>query len=559
MAALQVWVGVAFLCVAFAGVPRLVSASSEDVADRMCSTTQNGDQTCSPPPPTCSDLNEGCEDWAWDGQCEPDANAEWMGTNCPRSCGGCASEPKFVKARDLLSLADDDELATVFIASLMNVSRTDMSVDEKKEWVEIAMRAVDKLRYAALDTDDATDYLRCVRLFGEWVMSGALTTQINRASLQELLDDSGTYDMQAFSYAGVPGLTHRVKYGLPLEMTEFIKSVVQDQTSNVDTGFGTSEASKRAHDTAKQRNVPIVAFHQALPRALADVLHTGFHPDARYWKDTHYAEVDRKGFYSWWYDYKNSHPQNAIEQVFDYLVKHYIPEEDRGRIIGGEMWVHARKPALGGLNGHPCHYDHDEHYIFQHGVYRSPLWSSLLFIEAAGGPTIVTDISPSDQDAKHRKMTRTNRDARSWLAFPENNTFIVFNGTKSHCVLPDAQRAADKNKHRITLMFGFWADECSHASPQGPCAFLPRTAKQGLKAFDLRKNAKWNYKVDVGVTPKFDWLNDFPVVNDDQFFLHQEARSQLPYSTSLPRMHQPGYTSEYPQFDFEISSMEETQ
>ena len=49
--------------------------------------------------PECRDMDEGCQDWAAQGECE--ANASFMAESCPVSCGGCQpcadkTEVKFI-------------------------------------------------------------------------------------------------------------------------------------------------------------------------------------------------------------------------------------------------------------------------------------------------------------------------------------------------------------------------------------------------------------------------------------------------------------------------------
>jgi len=73
-----------------------------------------------------------------------------------------------------------------------------------------------------------------------------------------------------------------------------------------------------------------------------------------------------------------------------------------------------------------------------------------------GGPTLVTT----------QRLTDKALAKEGWLAFPEENRFIMFDGSLLHGVVPGRGFVSDPKKCRTTFMIAFWKDITCHPDKQ---------------------------------------------------------------------------------------------
>lgn len=125
-----------------------------------------------------------------------------------------------------------------------------------------------------------------------------------------------------------------------------------------------------------------------------------------------------------------------------------------------EWWAHNRAHE----HSHQLHFDSADEGA---GGVRNPIISTVLFLEAAGGPTLVT--------AQARDSTALAQ--HGWLAYPRVNRLVAFDGSLLHCVVPG--RATQRSeRRRVTVMVSFWRrldvrDEHRAGDHLGPAKVLP--------------------------------------------------------------------------------------
>lgn len=140
----------------------------------------------------------------------------------------------------------------------------------------------------------------------------------------------------------------------------------------------------------------------------------------------------------------------------------------------GEVWAHARERD----GAHQLHYDLDEAELRASGGVRSPVASSVFYLETiadddGGAPTLVVDRVLRRGDARD-----ASDGAGGWVCAPRENRLLTFDGRLLHCVVPTIARPAPEERRRITVMVGWWADgvRLGDAGRPGPNAPLPPDA-----------------------------------------------------------------------------------
>jgi len=103
--------------------------------------------------------------------------------------------------------------------------------------------------------------------------------------------------------------------------------------------------------------------------------------------------------------------------------------------------------------GHQLHFDSDNEGC---GGVRNPIVSTVICVEGGvGGPTLVTTQKISDN-----KLAKNG-----WLVFPEENRFVMFDGSVLHGVIPGQSFVSEPQKRRITFMIAFWKEIVAHPDP----------------------------------------------------------------------------------------------
>lgn len=191
------------------------------------------------------------------------------------------------------------------------------------------------------------------------------------------------------------------------------------------------------------------------------------------------------------------------ETLIDQLVAHYragLPESARARLRGAEWWVHSRGSLLGS-DGQNFHFDTELASRNHRGVWHAPILSTVLYVEAEGGPTVVANLSVAES---HRRATHPpgehavpsdalRGDGRAWVVPAVANRVLWFDGGLLHGVLPAAiepppERGSEPGHapRRTTLMIGLSERPCD-AQAGGS------RARGGTSLFcaDYRRRAEW--------------------------------------------------------------------
>lgn len=190
----------------------------------------------------------------------------------------------------------------------------------------------------------------------------------------------------------------------------------------------------------------VCAIDGALAPPLLACMQDCLGPSARFWQDTGYAGGD-VGYFSYVHALGApaaldapaavSSMDELIETVRQLILPHF-PEVARAR--RAEWWAHNRAHS----GGHQLHFDSDDE---GRGGVRNPIASTVLFLSAAGGPTLVTQQS----------LASTALAPHGWLAYPRENRLVAFDGRLLHCVIP-GRAAFATDRRRITVMIAFWRD-----------------------------------------------------------------------------------------------------
>lgn len=230
-----------------------------------------------------------------------------------------------------------------------------------------------------------------------------------------------------------------------------------------------------------------------LPQEQYDRLCKLFAPDSPYWEQSDY---NFREYYSFYFDIKTSPSQTNV--VEDAIVNHLLPLAERTlreehntapKIVGCEWWVHTRAHVAN--LGHPLHFDTDEWLLNSKHEVSHPIVSSVLYL--TGGPgagsTIVFDQTPDSKDVA----------TQVWLSEPKNNCFMNFPGNLLHGVLPCAgdsiSNSSDSDRHRLTLMVGFWTRPVTKGRNgcrelYGPCDPLPPANEEHSWVLEAQKEIK---------------------------------------------------------------------
>jgi len=148
-------------------------------------------------------------------------------------------------------------------------------------------------------------------------------------------------------------------------------------------------------------------------------------------------------------------PRTALEEAILHLAK--LAKADPARLVGFEWWVQA----IGGAAPLGFHVDKDEAVASHEKYLLHPLWSSVFYVTSTGGGTLITNqYSPRGNGYEPEVATEA-----AW-SFPEENKFLLFNGTLLHGVVPGSATGTGgtgQGIERITFLVNFW-----HVKPKEP-------------------------------------------------------------------------------------------
>lgn len=257
-------------------------------------------------------------------------------------------------------------------------------------------------------------------------------------------------------------------------------------------------ARGRGHegDSTMTTSSPLAThIEDAVPRRLGNVLRKAFAPGSRYWTETDYST---RGYFSFLYDPRRP-PSNIVELL---IRDHLLPlVERRDEVRYCEWWTHTR--VCGRNLGHRMHFDTEETTVERTGRIVHPIISSVTYLSGGGhgGPTLLIDQRVDESEARGAA-----------LAYPQDNSFMMFPGDRLHGVLPGTeydpsffvrqrkrrrcQKSARRRpvKNRLTLMVGFWGTDADVKFKQrrrrlGPCSPFPRVTRncQWPSDFDVAK------------------------------------------------------------------------
>jgi len=213
-------------------------------------------------------------------------------------------------------------------------------------------------------------------------------------------------------------------------------------------------------------NAPRVV-DQALSASNLRSLAAIFGRDAAYWP----AHAGSDGFYSY-------NVPLADEGPLGGFLRALRPVANVTGATSGEIWAHAREAD----GAHQLHYDLDETALRSSGDTRSPIKSSVFYLETIdndGAPTLVME----------RRLGDGSTNAAGWLCAPRRNRLLTFDGSLLHCVVPPMPAPADAARRRITVMVGWWGPDVTVGDPTRPSPNRPLGAPAWLPAVAFDEDA----------------------------------------------------------------------
>ena len=217
-------------------------------------------------------------------------------------------------------------------------------------------------------------------------------------------------------------------------------------------------------------------WDSALPPPYYNFLRTALRPGARYYVENDYGGPST-GFFSFLhrlpdFDGDAGAAPSAIDGVLHAIwraVASTFPAAKNATWV--EWWAHSREKGF----GHQLHYDSIPG-LAAGDAPRHPIVSTVTYVDVGcGGPTLVFD-----------QTVASMASTKGWLAVPETNRLLAFDGSLLHCVLPGnslpaaagtAAAAADASSgggvgdggaRRTTFMANFWPSDPREGSADDP-------------------------------------------------------------------------------------------
>jgi hypothetical protein len=216
----------------------------------------------------------------------------------------------------------------------------------------------------------------------------------------------------------------------------------------------------------RAQNAPRVV-DQALSASNLRSLAAIFGRDAAYWP----AHAGSDGFYSYNVPIDDEGPLGGFLRALR-------PAANVENATSGEIWAHAREAD----GAHQLHYDLDEAALRSTGETRSPIASSVFYLETIdndGAPTLVME----------RRLGDGSTNAAGWLCAPRANRLLTFDGSLLHCVVPPIPAPADAARRRITVMVGWWGPDVTVGDPARPSPNRPLIDAAWLPAVAFDEDA----------------------------------------------------------------------
>jgi len=233
------------------------------------------------------------------------------------------------------------------------------------------------------------------------------------------------------------------------------------------------------------------AVDRALPVGLLRGVQAAFAPDSPFWSEHNYA-CGSSPFFSYVHPL-GTPPRVSFDRVLAVLHSVACAHFPRARSARyAEWWAHCRPHGV----GHQLHFDSDDE---GEGGVRNPLVSSALYLTSGvGGPTLVTDQRLGQPLAR-----------RGWHILPDENRYLLFDGTLLHGVVPGSGVVAPEagasdhmsecSRRRVSLMVAFWPSIEQRSSP-APCAARPFPFARALAQVGEDSGCRW--------PSLFDWPED---------------------------------------------------
>ena len=114
-------------------------------------------------------------------------------------------------------------------------------------------------------------------------------------------------------------------------------------------------------------------------------------------------------------------------------------------IVGAEFWAQSR-PAGAFIDPH---FDKDEFLLRSEGLMRMPCLSTVTYLSALGGPTVIFN-----QTATADKLVSPAAPDEAYFVWPRRSRHAVFQGDMYHAVRGDL---AVTGGHRVTFLINWWA------------------------------------------------------------------------------------------------------
>ena len=216
----------------------------------------------------------------------------------------------------------------------------------------------------------------------------------------------------------------------------------------------------------RAQNAPRVV-DQALSASNLRSLAAIFGRDAGYWE----AHAGSDGFYSYNVPIDDEGPLGGFLRALR-------PAANVENATSGEIWAHAREAD----GAHQLHYDLDEAALRSTGETRSPIASSVFYLETIdndGAPTLVME----------RRLGDGSTNAAGWLCAPRANRLLTFDGSLLHCVVPPIPAPSDAARRRITVMVGWWGPDVTVGDPARPSPNRPLIDAAWLPAVAFDEDA----------------------------------------------------------------------
>mmetsp|Transcript_14551 Transcript_14551/g.19403 ORF Transcript_14551/g.19403 Transcript_14551/m.19403 type:complete len:364 (-) Transcript_14551:250-1341(-) len=207
-------------------------------------------------------------------------------------------------------------------------------------------------------------------------------------------------------------------------------------------------------------------------------------------------------------------PRCFLEYIVRKIVEFNVPTEEALGAAGAEFWVQKRPSGRESIlsgddeetrrinHGEPSsakrlrplhqtigprsqrldwHFDKDEELCAGTGIYLSPQISTVTYLTANGGPTVLLDCAAHPATGIPVSIDDLNCPIQSCqtleLVYPAIGRHLSFDGRKMHAVVPALQRQSASSAHpRITLLVNIWLGHTPLAVQRIPEIIIPQLA-----------------------------------------------------------------------------------